>query len=345
MKWITLLLLVLSVFYCGDGEKKQLLDQLDRLTAEKDKYSEVIDLAEKLNKARLQLSRTSNLIETLKSNRGFGNKLNAAFQSIPDSVLLKEFCFSSRTLNFTLLFPSKDSVSAFIGNLVRTGHFERIESFPKEGQISKGRYKYKEYTVIFDLKWEETKDSKFHYNRGFVYSTGYSEQYSGESDTEYLKRRIKRLQRVIEQAKLNKGKESEMRKSLRTTRKTTVKLEGILPDNMDKKQVIKEIQVAATQSKIKIIKCSEGEIRKKEIYLDVHFFVKVTAPFKKIIHFFQMLEKQKRFFRVYVPTLYLTFPSGKIQEGPMDMSFSLTTYVRDFDTKRRKNVPGKSGRH
>lgn len=335
-KWIVLLLLVLTAFYCGSGEKKQLLKQLDQLIIEENEYRDINELMTRLEKARSLLSRYVMLISDLKNYQDIGIMIETALDTVPNSVLLKEFFFSNKTLNFTLLFPSTDSVSTFVVGLENTPCFERIESFPGERQTAKLSSRYTEYTVVCDYIRKEdalppTWKSLLPYIRKPRENVDEYKSKLRGLNTEELKQEIQNIQRSTTVLKKKKKKEVEIREELKGKQGVITKLKIMLPEKVDEMQVIKEIQDIASKSKIKITECSDLEARKRGIFFDISFSIQLTGRCRNIVDFIRTLEIQKRIF--VVNSVYMIFPNGKIHQDQVNMSLNISTYSRNPENR------------
>jgi len=349
---MVLLLLVLPVLYCNDAEIEQLETQMQKLIVEKAQLRDVEDLLKEREELKRKLSLAVGLISNGKERQGVGELIKTSFEAIPGPVLLKEFFFSSGTLDFTLLFPSEDSLSTFLTNLERTKRFVRIETYPQEDRPKSEDTKYTEYTVICDYKempppfekqmTYESPGSRRRMTRKLRYRESVSTEdfikmikeerpiiTGSGSRVDGLKSQIDTLQKEIRLLQGISRKQHEMREEVKSKREVLEKLKDFLPEQLDKEEVIKKIQTLASKSKIKITKCSKGKAKKMDFYLDVSFSIELTGGYRSIVNFIRMVEKQKAVF--VVPEIYMTFPLNNIHSAGVNTSLTVTTFVQVFE--------------
>jgi Tfp pilus assembly protein PilO len=347
MKWMVLLLLVLPVCYCNDTEIDQLETQMQKLTAEKAQLAEVESLIRELGEAKSQLSQEVGLISSLKDCQYVGESIETSFEAVPGPVLLKEFFFSTGTLEFTILIPSGESLSAFLTSLERTKHFVKIKAYRNENRPKPEGSKYSEYTVIFDYKnmpeaFEKQKMYESYCRERWKSNSRVSARgikkmvekkapkMSGSRlSAEGLRSQIDALQKEIRRLQKIDRKKREMREEIKTKREVLEKLNVFLPEQLDVEEVIKKFQTLASKSNIKITKCSEKKTNEKEFSAGVSFSIELTGNYQAIVNFIRKVEAQKAVF--VVPDIYMIFPRNDINSARVNTSLTLTTFVQDFE--------------
>lgn len=320
--------LILSLCFCDNGERTQLLRQMRELRAELVKYYGILKLQEQWEETNHQLDRKVSIIHSIKESQYSAEIFHAVDGVIPDSIRVKEFFLSQNTLNLTLLFPTKESISDFKTNLEKAQCFLRIEYFPDEAQTTTGAFLYvmvcDYYKSPIHVKNKNSFSTTDISDRAALFYNKYNRMNNGLSAIDLLRRRIQKMKRRLKRAKIGKIKESQIRKDLEAKQIVLLKLEEILPDKIEPNQVIKEIQSIALKSKIKIQKLLPKSPVEKKIYFEHPFSLEITGQYPTLVHFLKRLETQKRLF--YVRHIYMHYSMGKPHQVKIKGYLTVSTF-------------------
>lgn len=298
-------LLLSSILTCGSGEREQLLNQLDELRTELYK-SPFFEILAQMEDARKRLSKIVEIISALKKRQDVGEMMKNVSGVIPGSVWLKELFFSHRTLNLTLLFPTKNTITQFKTNMDKAKYFKRIEYFPGERLKPNDPYRY---VVVCDYK----KNPE-----------GNTQLKETSKSRNRLKQEIEKIKRKLKKLKKYQKRESEIREELKAKKEILLKLAEILPPKVDINRVVKEIQTFVSQCKITLKKLLPKDRRNMEIYCEFPFEIELAGGYHPLENFIKMLEKRKRIFTISM--MHITLSRGRLHQARLNVSLSVSTY-------------------
>lgn len=325
--------LILSLCFCENGELAELRRQMRELRVERFKYYDIVKLQEQWDETTHQLDRKVSIIHSIKESQYSVEIFQAVDGVIPNPIRVKEFFLSQNTLNLTLLFPTKESISQFKNNLEKTKSFLRIEYFPDETQTTTGPFLYvivcDYYKSPINVKNKNSFATTDKRDRAALFYDKYHRDNNDLSAIDKLKRRIQEMKLSLKRAKIGKNKKSQIRKDIQAKQLVLLKLEEILPGKIEPNQVIKEIQSIARNSKIRIQKLLPKYPVEKKIYFEYPISLEFTGQYPALVHFLKRLETQKRLF--YIRHIYITFTMEKPHQAKIEGYLTVSTFFTHLE--------------
>lgn len=333
-KHLIILLCLLTLYSCQD--KKEIIalrKQYAILWFEVRERDHYIRKSEKLEVLNTQLQKKKKTIEELKSMHGLiCPMIKNVFQRIPPAVQLKEFFYSTGTIDLIVTVPRYQGPPYREKFLENSGHFKNIHYYNLEEKIPHNIRKYR-ILSDFALGGKEGLFSRSREKTGKEETK--QESQPGKSEIAWLKDSIQKFRQKI--ARGNKAKENEKKIDEEINKKINLlqKLEITFPPQIKTKQVLEDIYRTASESQVKItrLRIRDEIIKKSFSRKPIHLDICASIP--QLTHFISTIEKAARIYQL--ETFYLvTNPDST--SGCYELALKLYVFQdQKSSTQRRIN--------
>ena len=159
---------------------------------------------------------------------------------------------------------------------------------------------------------------------GIFYYVYYSPK---QDDIGRIEGQIDDVEMEIKRAEKKKNKLSQMKEQLENTKEFLEKLKGILPEKEEISQIIKNIQVNISNTRLKIFTFTPKPERKNSnaVYIEKPYSISVEGNYHNLGIFFDQLSRLKKIFTVDV--LKITTAKKGSAEFTIRANFTASTYL------------------